>query len=103
MASEKPGLRAETASKGGETTASEARTQSTARAGQSNAPEGVARTHTLVILINERPGAVDRVVGLLRRRRANMQTLTIGRGEQPDVARITAVTNDSEVAIEQTG
>lgn len=101
MASEKPGTQAEAASKGGETPTDEARTLPTERAGQSDAPEGAARTHTLVISINERPGAVDRVVGLLRRRRANMQTLTIGRSEQADVARITAVTNDSEVAVGQ--
>ena len=101
MANEKPGAQAGAASNGGETSTSEARTLPTERAGQSNAPDGAARTHTLVISINERPGAVDRVVGLLRRRRANMQTLIIGRSEQADVARITAVTNDSEVAVEQ--
>lgn len=101
MTSEKPGAQAETASKGGETPAARTRTLPTERAGQSSVPEGAARTHTLVISIAERPGAVDRVVGLLRRRRANMQTLTIGRGEQPDIARITAVTNDSEVGVEQ--
>jgi acetolactate synthase-1/3 small subunit len=55
----------------------------------------------LIILVHERPGAVDRVVGLLRRRRANMHTLTIGRSEQPDVARVTAVTDDAEVSVEQ--
>lgn len=101
MASEKPGTQAATASNGGETAAGEAWTLPTERAGQSDAPAGAARTHTLVISINERPGSVDRVVGLLRRRRANMQTLIIGRSEQADVARITAVTNDSEVAVEQ--
>jgi acetolactate synthase-1/3 small subunit len=101
MTSEKPGTQAVAASTDGETPAAETWTPSIERAGQSNAPEGAARTHTLVISINERPGAVDRVVGLLRRRRANMQTLTIGRSEQPDVARITAVTDDSEVAVEQ--
>jgi len=60
-----------------------------------------ARTYTLVILIDERPGAVDRVVGLLRRRRANMQSLTISHSEQSDVTRITAVATDSDVAIGQ--
>lgn len=74
---------------------------STERAGQANAPEGGARAHTLVIYVHERPGAIDRVVGLLRRRRARMQTLSIGRSEQPDVARITVVIDDSEVAVEQ--
>lgn len=101
MTSEKPDAQAAVASKDGENPEAAARILPTERAGQSNAPEGAARTHTLVISISERPGAVDRVVGLLRRRRANMQTLTIGRSEQPDVARITAVTNDSEVGVEQ--
>ena len=101
MTSEKAGTPAAAASKGGEAPAAEVWTPSIERAGQSDAPEGAAHTYTLVISINERPGAVDRVVGLLRRRRANMQTLTIGRSEQPDVARITAVTNDSEVAVGQ--
>lgn len=100
MVNEKPGAQATANSNGGEISAAEARTLPTERAGQSSAPEGAARTYTLVIQINERPGAVDRVVGLLRRRRANMQTLTIGRSEQPDVTRVTAVTDDSEVAVE---
>jgi acetolactate synthase-1/3 small subunit len=71
------------------------------RAGQTSVPVETARTYTLVILIDEKPGAVDRVVGLLRRRRANMQSLTISHSEQPDVTRITAVATDSDVAIGQ--
>ena len=71
------------------------------RAGQSSVPVETARRYTLVILIDEKPGAVDRVVGLLRRRRANMQALTISHSEQPDVTRITAVATDSDVAIGQ--
>jgi acetolactate synthase-1/3 small subunit len=71
------------------------------RAGQSSVPVESARTYTLVILIDEKPGAVDRVVGLLRRRRANMQSLTISHSEQADVTRITAVTTDSDVAVGQ--
>jgi acetolactate synthase-1/3 small subunit len=101
MNNEKPGAQATANSNGGEISAAEARTLPIERAGQSSAPEGAARTYTLVIQINERPGSVDRVVGLLRRRRANMQTLAIGRSEQPNVARVTAVINDAEVAIEQ--
>lgn len=101
MAHEKPGEQAAATSTGGENPQAEARTLPTERAGQSNAPTGAARTHTLVISIAERPGSVDRVVGLLRRRRANTHTLTIGRSEQPNVARITAVTDDSEVGVEQ--
>ena len=71
----------------------------TERAGQSNAPEGAARSHTLVILVNDRHGALDRIVGILRRRRANIQTLAIGGSELPDIVRITAVIVDSEVEV----
>ncbi|MGH2506621.1 MAG: acetolactate synthase small subunit [Ktedonobacteraceae bacterium] len=101
MTNKKPGTQAAAASTDGENPEATARLLPTTRAGQSNAPDGAARTSTLVISVAERPGAVDRVVGLLRRRRANTQTLTIGRSEQANVARITAVTNDSEVGVEQ--
>jgi acetolactate synthase-1/3 small subunit len=71
------------------------------RTGTSDAPEGTVRTHTLVITVKERWGSIDRVVGLLRRRRANPHTLTIARTEQADVARITAVVDDSAVVATQ--
>jgi acetolactate synthase-1/3 small subunit len=71
------------------------------RAGQSNAPQDDARAHILVLFVDDRTGSVDRIVGLLRRRRAKMQTLTIGRSELPNVARITVVVDDSEVGVEQ--
>jgi acetolactate synthase I/III small subunit len=72
----------------------------TDRSGQSNLPQGTEQAHTLIIKVEDRPGAVDRVIGLLRRRRANMQTLVLGRSEQPEIVRITVVVNDSEVALE---
>jgi len=68
-----------------------------ARSGQSCVLQGKERSYTLVVLVNDRPGAVDRVVGLLRRRRASMQTLVIGPAELPGVVRITVNLNDSEV------
>src|SRR5438128_2403835 len=71
------------------------------RAGQANAPQDSVRSHILVVFSNNRHGAIDRIVGLLRRRRANMQTCTIGRSEISDVVRITVVIDDSEVAVEQ--
>lgn len=101
MTSQKPGNQTSTASTGGANHETATRILPPERAGQSNAPDGGVRTYTIVISLTERPGAVDRVVGLLRRRRAKPQTLTIGRCEQADVVRITAVTNDSEVGVEQ--
>ena len=71
------------------------------RSGQSEAPAGTARSHTIVVLAHDRHGALDRIVGVLRRRRAKMQTFALGGNEVPDMMRITIVMNDSEVHVEQ--
>jgi acetolactate synthase-1/3 small subunit len=70
----------------------------TPRSGQSDVEQSSA--YALVVLVEDHPGSADRVVGHLRRRRANMQTLVIGRSEQPDQMRISAVVNDSEVGVD---
>jgi acetolactate synthase-1/3 small subunit len=71
------------------------------RAGQADAPKGTERSHTLLVLANNEPGMVDRVVGVLRRRRAQPQTISIGQSEIPNVSRITIQMTDSEVGVEQ--
>ena len=74
------------------------------RAGQGDAPGGTEQEHTLIIHVHDRPGSIDRVVGLLRRRRANMQTLVMSRNEQSkqtDDMRLTVSINDSNVVVEQ--
>ncbi len=70
------------------------------RAGQTGAAQGTEQAHTLIVLVHDRPGSVDRVIGLLRRRRANMQTLVLGRSTQPHVVRITIGVDDSQVGVE---
>jgi acetolactate synthase-1/3 small subunit len=71
------------------------------RAGQTSAAQGTEQAHTLVVMVYDRPGSVDRVIGLLRRRRANMQTLVLGRSIQSSMVRITIGVDDSEVGVEQ--
>jgi acetolactate synthase I/III small subunit len=71
------------------------------RAGQANAPQDGAREHILVLFVDDRHGALDRIVNLLRRRRVNMRTFAVGQSEIAGVARITVVMDDSEVAVEQ--
>lgn len=73
----------------------------TSRSGQSDVPQGAERTYTLIALVEDRPGSVDRVVGVLRRRRANMQTLVLGRDGSANVVRVTVAVNDSEVGVDQ--
>ncbi len=70
------------------------------RPGHSDVPQNVTREHILIVQVEDRPGSIDRVVGLMRRRRANMHTLVLGRNGQPGIVRVTVVVNDSEVAVE---
>ena len=71
-----------------------------ARAGYSDLPRGAEFVHVLIALVEDRPGAVDRVVGVLRRKRANTQSLSMGRSETPDVVRITALVKDLDVSVD---
>jgi acetolactate synthase-1/3 small subunit len=74
---------------------------STARAGQSDGSPEAISVHTLVALVNDRHGAVDRVVNILRRRRANMRAFNVSPSELEGVMRVTVVVDDSEVHVDQ--
>src|SRR6266498_4639112 len=59
--------------------------------------------HTLVVLVEDHPGVLNRVVSLLRRRSFNIDSITVGHSEQPGVSRMTLVVNGEEEEIEQAG
>lgn len=46
---------------------------------------------TLVALVENKPGVLNRVASLFRRRNFNIDSLTVGRTENPDVSRMTIV------------
>ena len=46
---------------------------------------GRAATHTVTVMLYRRPGALDRVVGLLRRHGCVLIELYFARGDEPDV------------------
>jgi acetolactate synthase-1/3 small subunit len=46
---------------------------------------------TFITYVEDRPGVLNRVVSLFRRRGYNIESLTVGRTVRPDVARITLV------------
>jgi len=52
-----------------------------------------AVAHTFVATVEDRPGALNRVVSLFRRRNFNISSLTVGTTETPGVSRITLVVN----------
>src|SRR5436309_9253256 len=58
-----------------------------------------AVAHTFVATVEDRPGALNRVVSLFRRRGFNIASLTVGSTERPGVSRITVVVNsDADTA-----
>ncbi len=47
--------------------------------------------HTFIVYVDNKPGVLSRVVSLFRRRAFNIDSLTVGRTEKPDVSRMTIV------------
>ncbi len=48
---------------------------------------------TLIALVEDKPGVLNRVASLFRRRAFNIESLTVGHTEQPGVSRMTIVVN----------
>ncbi len=55
------------------------------------------KTHTIVLLVQDRPGVLSRVAGLVRRRGYNIQSLAVGHSEQPGISRMTIVVESDHV------
>jgi acetolactate synthase-1/3 small subunit len=51
--------------------------------------------HTLIALVENKPGVLNRVASLFRRRNFNIESLNVGQTERPDISRMTIVM-DSE-------
>lgn len=45
--------------------------------------------HTLIALVEDKPGVLNRVASLFRRRAFNIESLTVGRTHEPEVSRMT--------------
>ncbi|MBV9788375.1 MAG: acetolactate synthase small subunit [Chloroflexi bacterium] len=57
--------------------------------------------HTLVALMQDHPGVLNRVASLFRRRGFNIESLTVGHTEAPGVSRMTIVVDASQTSVEQ--
>jgi acetolactate synthase-1/3 small subunit len=57
--------------------------------------------HTLVALVEDRPGVLNRVTSVLRRRDFNIESIAVGHTEQPDLSRMTIVVNAESANVEQ--
>jgi len=57
--------------------------------------------HTISILVENKPGVLQRVSGLFTRRNFNIDSITVGKTEQPQLSRITITTKGDDQTLEQ--
>ena len=62
---------------------------------------GFPKTHTLSVLVEDKPGALARVAALFSRRGFNIESLAVGPTEHPDISRMTIVVGVDELPLEQ--
>jgi acetolactate synthase I/III small subunit len=57
--------------------------------------------HTIVVLVEDKPGVLNRVASLFRRRGFNIESLTVGHTETDGVSRMTICVDTDEISIER--
>ena len=57
--------------------------------------------HVLSVLVENKPGVLSRVTGLISRRGFNIESLSVGPTEDPTLSRVTAIVVADDVAYEQ--
>ena len=59
--------------------------------------EQTPHKYTLVALVENKPGVLNRIASLFRRRNFNIDSLTVGRTHRPHVSRMTIVVDSEQV------
>ena len=62
---------------------------------------GETRRHTLVAIVLDKPGVLNRVSSLMRARNFNIDSLAVSHTDQPDTSRMTITLHGDDVAVEQ--
>lgn len=57
--------------------------------------------HTLVALVQDKPGVLNRVASLFRRRGFNIESITVGHTETPGISRMTLTAAGDHAQVEQ--
>lgn len=57
--------------------------------------------HVLSVLVENKPGVLSRVTGLISRRGFNIESLSVGPTEDPTMSRVTAIVIADDIAYEQ--
>jgi len=59
--------------------------------------------HTLIALVEDKPGVLNRVASLFRRRNFNIESLTVGRTAETGVSRMTIVIDSDQAGAQRVG
>jgi acetolactate synthase-1/3 small subunit len=59
------------------------------------------RAHTLVVLVEDHPGVLNRVMSLFRQRGFNVDSVAVGHAESPGISRMTFVVSGDDRVVEQ--
>ena len=62
---------------------------------------GKMQQHTVVALVYDKPGVLNRVVSMVRRRSFNIGSLAVGHSETPGLSRMTFVVEGNDSVLEQ--
>jgi acetolactate synthase I/III small subunit len=57
--------------------------------------------HTIVALVEDKPGVLNRIASLFRRRAYNIESLTVGHTEQEGISRMTIMVDSDDANIER--
>jgi len=57
--------------------------------------------HTLIALVENKPGVLNRISSLFRRRGFNIESIAVGKSEIPNVSRTTIVVDGTTTSVEQ--
>ncbi len=60
-----------------------------------------ATKHTLVALVEDKPGVLNRMASLFRRRGFNIESIAVGHSEIPHLSRMTIVVDGTTTSVEQ--
>jgi len=61
----------------------------------------VTTKHTLVALVEDKPGVLNRMASLFRRRGFNIESIAVGHSEVPHLSRMTIVVGGATTVVEQ--
>jgi acetolactate synthase-1/3 small subunit len=62
---------------------------------------GETRRHTLIAIVLDKPGVLNRVASLMGARNFNIDSLAVSHTDQPDISRMTITLHGDDVAVEQ--